>query len=304
MKTPGRRALRDPLADPPMCAHCAPSPRAHHCECSQRFIPVALARRHRHHSASILRGFSNVRGYPGSCGTSALLALAWMAAFTAATASLGVRAAPPAAASPAADASSTSRDANTVRLSDSQLHSIAVGRVEERQFHVQKEAVGSIDFDENSTRPSVLALPGPHHPCIPGCGRCGEGQILFTSRARISRRSNRASSRRPRPRLRTEQRAPRAKKLARTRPSTKMSTSQATPTSKPRRGPRAARAGHAIFGSRPSRWSGSSERRSIRAHRKSPIDGTIATRNAAPGLFVQPGNAPAPIPSPTNPKCG
>uniref|UniRef100_UPI0038F5D25E efflux RND transporter periplasmic adaptor subunit n=1 Tax=Streptomyces europaeiscabiei TaxID=146819 RepID=UPI0038F5D25E len=36
----------------------------------------------------------------------------------------------------------------------------------------------------------------------------------------------------------------------------------------------------------------------------SPISGQIVTRNAAPGLYVQPGNAPAPYSLRTSRRCG
>jgi membrane fusion protein, heavy metal efflux system len=48
------------------------------------------------------------------------------------------------------DASSTANDLfNNVNLSDSQLASVKVEPIEERDFPVEKEAVGSIDFNED-----------------------------------------------------------------------------------------------------------------------------------------------------------
>ena len=72
-----------------------------------------------------------MRCYPRFGGISALLALISMVA-------LAAVAAPP-------------RAPDSVTLTDSQLHSIAVARITERQFLVHREAVGNIDFNENAS---------------------------------------------------------------------------------------------------------------------------------------------------------
>ncbi len=239
-----------------------------------------------------------MRGYPGSCGTSALLALAWMAAFTAATASLGVRAAPPAAASPAADASSTSRDANTVRLSDSQLHSIAVGRVEERQFHVQKEAVGSIDFNENATVQVFSPYQGRIIRAFPDVGDAvKKDQILFTIESSdfIAAQSSLISA--AATLVQTDSALARAKKLYADKAIDQNDYETAVANQQSAEGAlKAARQAVEVFGRTPEQIDRIIASRQVDRALivKSPVTGRIATRNAAPGLLVQPGNAPAP----------
>jgi hypothetical protein len=59
---------------------------------------------------------------------------------------------------------------NRVNLSDSQLESIKVGAVGDRDFPVQREAVGSIDFNQDMNV-QVFTLSGPNHPDLCGSGR-------------------------------------------------------------------------------------------------------------------------------------
>src|SRR5580693_2341706 len=84
----------------------------------------------------IIHGLStrsfNLRCYPGFGGMSALLALISMVAIAAVAAP------------------------DSVTLTDSQLHSIAVARVAERQFLVHREAIGNIGFNANA---SVQVFP-------------------------------------------------------------------------------------------------------------------------------------------------
>src|ERR1700731_2077691 len=116
---------------------------------------------------NIIRRFStrsiNLRCTPGFGGPSALLAL---------TSLLGVAAA---LASPCA------RAADTVTLTDSQLHSIAVARIAERQFLVQREAVGNIDFNENASVQVFSPYQGRIIRAFVDLGdEVKKGQVLFT----------------------------------------------------------------------------------------------------------------------------
>ena len=81
--------------------------------------------------------------------TAAAVALYW--AWPAGNGSkAGLGAATPANAQ-AADTAKTTHNPGTLDLSDSQLNAVKVEPVEEREFPVEKEAIGSIDFDEDMT---------------------------------------------------------------------------------------------------------------------------------------------------------
>src|ERR1700724_4318890 len=62
----------------------------------------------------------------------------------------------------AAGQNASSRDRDGVDLSDSQLATVKVEPVEEREFPVEKDAVGSIGFNEAMAVPALTAYPRPH----------------------------------------------------------------------------------------------------------------------------------------------
>jgi cobalt-zinc-cadmium efflux system membrane fusion protein len=82
--------------------------------------------------------------------------------------------------------------ANSVNLSDSQLASVKVEPVGEREFLIEKEAVGSIDFNQDMT----VQVFTPYQGRIIGLfAKVGDdvkkGQTLFTSTAPTSCRPSR-----------------------------------------------------------------------------------------------------------------
>src|ERR1700761_7834602 len=70
----------------------------------------------------------------------------------------GLRAAP--AVEPGSGSEAPRAKDNTVDLSDSQLASVKVAPVEEREFPDQKHAVGSIDFNQNMAVNVFTPYPG------------------------------------------------------------------------------------------------------------------------------------------------
>ncbi len=234
-----------------------------------------------------------MRGYPGFGGTSALLALAW----TALTATLppDARASPAATASPPAAAVP---HANTVRLSDSQLHSIAVARVAQRPFLVQKQAVGSIEFNANATVPVFSPYQGRILRAFPDVGdEVKRDQVLFTLESPdfIAAQSNLISA--AATLVQTDSALARAKKLYTDKAIDQNDYETAVANQQSAEGAlKAAREAVGIFGRTPGQIDRIIANRQVDHGLivKSPVTGRIATRNAAPGLLVQPGNAPAP----------
>ena len=67
---------------------------------------------------------------------------------------------------PARPSSASSGGAPSLDLSDSQLASVKVEPVGEREFPIEKESVGGIDFNEDMTLPGVHALSREDHRLV------------------------------------------------------------------------------------------------------------------------------------------
>jgi cobalt-zinc-cadmium efflux system membrane fusion protein len=198
----------------------------------------------------------------------------------------------PAALSPMAGTAS-------IELNDKQLASVKVERVEEREFPVEKGAVGTIDFNEEM----LTQVFTPYQGRIIGLfAKVGDevktGQTLFTidSPDLLSAESNLIAA--AGVLELTTRNLARLRKLYETRAVSQHDVEQAVSDQQSAEGAlRAGRDAVRIFGKTEA------EIEQIIKERKadptlvvpSPISGRITARNAAPGLFVQPGNAPAPF---------
>src|ERR1700733_12879413 len=81
----------------------------------------------------------------------------------------------------AAVAAVAAQPADTVKLTDSQLHSIEVARVSERRFLQQREAVGNIDFNENASVQVFSPYQGRIIRAFVDLGdEVKKGEVLFT----------------------------------------------------------------------------------------------------------------------------
>jgi membrane fusion protein, heavy metal efflux system len=195
----------------------------------------------------------------------------------------------PNAASPSPD---------SVDLSDSQLDAVKAEPVEARDFPVEKNAIGSIDFDEEM---AVQVFASYEGRIIALFGSVGDdvkkGQTLFTidSPDLLQAESTLISAAGVLD-LDTKN-LQRLRDLYTTRAVSEHDVEQATSDQQTAEGNlRAARDVVRLFG----KTDADIDR--IIANRSadptlvvpSPITGRITARNAAPGLFVQPGNAPAP----------
>ena len=191
------------------------------------------------------------------------------------------------------------REKDSVDLSDSQLASVKVEPLEDRDFPVEKDAIGSIDFDEEM---AVQVFTPYQGRIIALYGSVGDdvkkGQTLFTidspdlltaestliAAAGVLELTTRSLTR--------------LNELHKTLAVSQRDVDQATSDHQTAEGNlRAARDSVRLFG----KTDADIDR--IVADRSadptlivpSPITGRITARNAAPGLFVQPGNAPAPF---------
>jgi len=188
--------------------------------------------------------------------------------------------------------------ADSVELSDTQLGSVKVETASLRDFPIEKVAVGSIDFNEEM----LTQVFTPNQGRIVGLfAKVGDevqkGQTLFTiDRPDLVQASSTLISAAGVLNL-TNRNLARLKGLYETRASSQKDFEQATSDQQAAEGAlRAARDSVRQFGK------SEAEIDRIIAERKadpilvvpSPITGRITARNAAPGLYVQPGNPPAP----------
>ena len=203
-----------------------------------------------------------------------------------------------AAVGPAIRDPGDARAANSVNLSDSQLASVKVEPVGEREFPIEKQAVGSVDFNEDMTLQVFTPYPGRIIGLFAKVGDdVKKGQTLFTidSPDLLTAESTLIAAAGV---LEfTTRNLARLKALYATRAVSQKDMEQATSDQQAAEGAlRAGRDSVRLFGKTDA------EIDRIIAERMadptlvvpSPISGRITARNAAPGLYVQPGNAPAP----------
>jgi len=186
----------------------------------------------------------------------------------------------------------------TIDLTDSQLASVKVAPVEERQFPIEKEAVGSINFNEYMTLQVFTPYQGRIIALFAGVGDdVRKGQTLFTvdSPDLLQAESTLISAAGVLDF--TTRNLARLKELYATRAISQKDLEQATSDQQTAEGAlRAARDAVRLFGKTDN------DIDQIIAQRRadptlvvpSPITGRITERNAAPGLLVQPGSSPAP----------
>src|ERR1700689_1449145 len=188
--------------------------------------------------------------------------------------------------------------ADSVDLSDSQRASVKVEPVEERDFPAEKQAVGSIDFNEDMSVQVFTPYQGRIIAAFAEIGNdVKKGQTLFTidSADLLQAESTLIAAagvleldRKNLDRLRD---------LYTTRAVSQRDVEQATSDEQTAEGNlRAARDAVRLFGKTDADIDRIVAQRSADPTLvvPSPITGRITARNAAPGLFVQPGNAPAP----------
>ena len=185
-----------------------------------------------------------------------------------------------------------------VELAANQLNAVKVEAVETYRFPVEKEAVGSIDFDEDL---SVQVFPPYQGKILKTFVELGndvqKGQPLYTIESPDLIQAESALIGAAAALDLTDKELARAKELYGTNGVSQREIEQATSDQQTAEGAlKAARDSVRVFGK------AEAEIDQIVATRKidpalvvsSPVAGQITSKNAPPGLLVQPGNAPAP----------
>jgi cobalt-zinc-cadmium efflux system membrane fusion protein len=188
--------------------------------------------------------------------------------------------------------------ADSVNLSDSQLAYVKVEPVGEREFPIEKQAVGSIDFNEEMSVQVFTPYPGRIIGLFAKVGDdVKKGQTLFTIDSPDLLQAESILIAAAGVLEFTTRNLARLKALYATRAVSQKDMEQAGSDQQTAEGAlRAARDAVRLFGKTDA------EIDRIIAERmadptlvvQSPISGRITARNAAPGLYVQPGGAPAP----------
>ena len=198
----------------------------------------------------------------------------------------------------AGSASTSPKSDTTLDLSPSQLKAIKIEPAGSYLFPVEKETVGSIDFDDDLSVPVFPPYQGRIIRTLVELGdEVHKGQPLYTidSPDLIQAESNLIGA--AATFELTSKELTRAKDLNRTNGVSERELEQATSDQQTAEGAlRSARDAVRVFGKRDA------EIDQIIVSRKidpalvvhSPVSGRVTTRNAQPGLFVQPGNPPAP----------
>jgi cobalt-zinc-cadmium efflux system membrane fusion protein len=183
-------------------------------------------------------------------------------------------------------------------LSDSQLNSIAVAAVALREFPIEKQAVGNIDFNEDMSVQVFTPYQGRIIRAFPNVGDdVKKSQVLFTLESPdfIAAESTLISTAAALDQ--TSSALTRARTLYASKAIDQNDYETAVANQASAEGAlHAARHAVAIFGKSEAEIDHIVATRQVETALvvKSPIAGRITARNAAPGLLVQPGNAPAP----------
>lgn len=203
-----------------------------------------------------------------------------------------------ASAASAPVAAASAGDKQTVQLSNSQLVSIKVGPVVDRDFPIQKDAVGNIDFNEDMNVQVFSPYQGRIIQTYADLGDLvKKGQILFTIESPdfIAAESNLIGAAATLDQ--TSSALERAKKLYAVKGIDQNDYETAVANQQTAEGAlRAARNAVAIFGKTQAEIDRIVAARQVETALivRSPIKGRITARNAAPGLLEQPGIPPAP----------
>ncbi|MBV8031572.1 MAG: efflux RND transporter periplasmic adaptor subunit [Betaproteobacteria bacterium] len=186
----------------------------------------------------------------------------------------------------------------SIELSASEYSGFAVRPVEEREFTVQREAVGTIDFNQELSVQVFAPFPGKIIELYKKAGDAAKSsEVLYTidSSDLLQAESTLLSAAGT---LRTTARAlERAKELYEVQGVAQKDLDQALSDQQAAEGAfKAAQDAVRIFGKTNADVKGILEERRIDSILRvvSPIAGVVTARSAAPGLLVQPGNAPAP----------
>jgi cobalt-zinc-cadmium efflux system membrane fusion protein len=187
---------------------------------------------------------------------------------------------------------------DSVDLLDTQLDAVKVEPAEERDFPIEKQAIGSIDFNEELSVQVFTPYQGRIIALFASVGDdAKKGQTLFTIDSPDLLQAESTLIAAAGVQDLNSKNLARLRDLFTTRAVSQRDVEQATSDEQTAEGNlRAARDAVRLFGKTEADIDRIISQRSADPTLvvPSPIDGRITARNAAPGLYVQPGNAPAP----------
>jgi membrane fusion protein, heavy metal efflux system len=187
---------------------------------------------------------------------------------------------------------------NSLTLSDAQLRGVKVEEVKERLFGITREAVGNIDFDQDQSLQVFTPYPGRITRLWAKAGDdVKKGQVLFEIDSPDLTSAEGTLIQAAAQLELTTKALKRAQALFAAKGAAQKDVEQAVSDFKTAEGNYdAARTAARIFGKTDAEMN-----KVITTHRidsqmpvPSPMDGRVTARNAAIGLYVQPGNTPAP----------
>jgi cobalt-zinc-cadmium efflux system membrane fusion protein len=237
--------------------------------------------------------FGRGRGTLAAGAVAVLAVLLGVAHFSAKADDAGTRSAGRKAGAPAADP-----ETGRMELSDAQLGMIDIGTVSERAFPLERQAVGSIDFNEDMAAQVFPPYQGRIVKLFAKIGdnvRRGQPLLTIESPDLIQADSNLIAAAGVLDL--TAHALDRAKQLYEVQGMAEKDLQQAVSDQQTAEGAlRAARDAVAVFGKSELEIDRMVKTRTIDPYLvvPSPIAGRITARTAAPGDFVQPGTAPAP----------
>jgi cobalt-zinc-cadmium efflux system membrane fusion protein len=189
-------------------------------------------------------------------------------------------------------------DPENVELAASQTESIDVATVSERAFPLQRDAVGSIDFNEDLSTQVFTPYQGRIVKLFARLGdNVSRGDVLFTIESPDLIQADSTLIAAAGVLDLTTRALERARELYKVQGMAEKDLQQAISDQQTAEGAlKAARNAVEVFGKSPGEIDRMVNTREIDPYLvvRSPISGRITARNAAPGLFVQPGNPPAP----------
>jgi cobalt-zinc-cadmium efflux system membrane fusion protein len=196
------------------------------------------------------------------------------------------------------DAAAKVLGGDTVEFDDSQLGQINVGAVEERSFPLQREAVGSIDFNQDMAAQVFPPYQGRLVGLFAKIGdNVSKGQTLFTIQSPDLIQADSTLIAAAGVLDLTTRALHRANELYEVQGIAEKDLQQAISDQQSAEGAlKAARNAVEVFGKTQAQIDHMVKTRTIDPYLvvPSPIAGRITARTAAPGDFVQPGTAPAP----------
>lgn len=203
------------------------------------------------------------------------------------------------AGDPAPEQRGVDLDRQTVTLSGTQVDALTIEPIEQRSFRVTKDAVGAIAYNENLLVQVFTPYAGRIIETSVNIGdQVKAGTLLFTidSPDLLQQESNLLATAGV---LDLQNRAlSRVRQLLKTGGGPQRDVDQATSDQQTAEGNyKAAREAVRIFGKTDAEIDRVIAERRVDSTLviRSPVDGQVTARNAAPGLYVQPGNAPAPL---------